>query len=381
MSMQLKLRRFMLVCGIAALATAGLSIPSARAQDRLVIGAVMDLSGPVATLAQYAKRGVDIALAEVNAAGGVNGKPVELVSLNSESKPDLASSLGLRLAAREDVNVIIGGNFGSTALAVSAVAARQRVPLITPTGLINDEQRNNRYAFFCLVDFSDFSDSILAYAKQKGYKRIGMLRLEREYGELGSKFIRQFAPKHGVEIVAEERGADGDRDFTAQLTKIREANPDFLIVWFANPGGSLVLKNARQLGIRTPMVAPISMDSNATVKVAGSAAEGLVLAAQIAGDDALSRQKTFTAAYAKAYPDTPQPNSLEAVGYDLIKMAVAAAKSIQPPYTREKMRDALGSLSYEGAGTVVRYSATKNDPSPETIVLTQIKDGKFLLAK
>jgi branched-chain amino acid transport system substrate-binding protein len=381
MSTQLKLRRFVLACGLAAFAAASLSIPPAHAQDRLVIGSVMDLTGPVATLAQYAKRGVDIALAEVNAAGGVNGKPVELVSLNSESKPDLASSLGLRLAAREDVNVMIGGNFGSTALALSAVAARQKVPLISPTGLVNDEQRNNRYAFFGLVDFSDFSDAMLAYAKKKGYKRIAMLRLEREYGELGSKFIRHFAPKHGVEIVAEERGADGDRDFTAQLTKIREANPDFLVVWFANPGGSLVLKNARQLGIRTPMVAPISMDSVATVKVAGSAAEGLVLAAQIAGDDVQERQKTFAAAYAKAYPDTPQPNSLEGVGYDLVKIAVAAAKSIQPPYTREKMRDALASLKYDGAGTVVRYSDKKNDPSPETIVLTQIKDGKFVIAK
>lgn len=381
MSKQFRLRRFLLACGIAALATAGLSVQSAQAQDKLIIGSVMDLTGPVATLAQYAKRGVDIAIAEVNAAGGVNGKPVELVSLNSESKPDLASSLGLRIAARDDVSVMIGGNFGSTGLALSAVAARQKIPLISPTGLVNDEQRNNKYAFFGLVDFSDFSDAMLAYAQKKGYKRIAMLRLEREYGELGSKFIRQFAPKYGVEIVAEERGADGDRDFTAQLTKLRDSNPDFLVVWFANPGGSLVLKNARQLGIRTPMVAPISMDSIATVKVAGSAAEGLVLAAQIAGDEVVDRQKAFATAYAKAYPDTPQPNSLEGVGYDLVKMAVAAAKSMQPPYTREKMRDALAQLKYDGAGTVVRYSDKKNDPSSETIVLTQIKDGKFVLAK
>ena len=126
MSTQHKLRRFVLACGLAAFATAALSSQSAQSQDRLVIGSVMDLTGPVATLAQYAKRGVDIAIAEVNAAGGVNGKPVELASLNSESKPDLASSLGLRLAAREDVNVLIGGNFGSTALAVSAVASRQK---------------------------------------------------------------------------------------------------------------------------------------------------------------------------------------------------------------------------------------------------------------
>src|SRR4051812_35618898 len=96
-----ELRSFVSACGLAMFATVALTLQTARAQDKLIIGGVMDLSGPVATLGQYAKRGIDIGLGEINAAGGVNGKPVELVLLNSESKPDLASSLGLRLAARE----------------------------------------------------------------------------------------------------------------------------------------------------------------------------------------------------------------------------------------------------------------------------------------
>jgi branched-chain amino acid transport system substrate-binding protein len=381
MSTQHTLRRSVLACGLAALATAAVSIQPAHSQDKLVIGSVMDLTGPVATLAQYTKRGVDIALTEVNAAGGVNGHPVELVSLNSESKPDLAASLALRIAGRDDVNVMIGGNFGSTMLSIGSIAQKQKIPHVTSTGLVDDGQRAWRYSFYTLVDFADAAKAMLAYAKKHGYKRIGIMRLEREYGELGSRNIHKFAPEYGVEVVAEERGADGDRDFTAQLTKIRDAKPDFVVVWFANPGGSLVLKNARQIGLKVPMAGPISMDSVATVNVAGPAAEGFVLAAQIAGGEALDRQKTFISAYAKAYPDTPQPNSLEAVGYDLIKIIVAAAKSVQPPYTREKLRDALGKLQYEGAGTIVRYSDKKNDPSPETIVLTQIVGGKFVLAK
>jgi ABC-type branched-subunit amino acid transport system substrate-binding protein len=171
-------------------------------------------------------------------------------------------------------------------------------------------------------------------------------------------------------------------------------------VWFANPGGSLVLKNARQLNLKVPMAGPVSMDSAATVNIAGPAADGFVLAAQIAGGESLDRQKAFTAAYAKAYPETPSPNSLEAVGYDLIKIIAAAVKTIEPPYgydlikiiaaavktieppyTREKIRDALARLNYEGAGTIVHYSDTKNDPTPDTIVLTQITGGKFLLAR
>ncbi len=211
----------------------------------------------------------------MNAAGGVNGKPVELISLNSESKPDLAASLALRIAGRDDVNVMIGGNFGSTMLSIGSIAQRQRIPHVTSTGLVDDGQRAWKYTFFTLVDFVDAAKAMLAYAKKKGYRRIGIMRLEREYGELGSKNIRKYAPEYGLEVVAEERGADGDRDFTAQLTKIREANPDFVVVWFANPGGSLVLKNARQLNLRVPMVGPVSMDSVATANIAGPAARRL----------------------------------------------------------------------------------------------------------
>jgi branched-chain amino acid transport system substrate-binding protein len=371
------------LCSLAAAAVIGAAslVSPAKAADPIVIGSVLDLSGPVATLGQYAKRGVDIAIAEVNKAGGVKGRPIELVSLNSESKPDLAASLGLRLAARNDVVAMVGGSFGATQLSLSSIAQKQQIPMVTPTGIVTNEQRTMKYAFFTLVDFLDASRMMLQFAKAKNYKRLGLLRLEREYGELGSKYLHQLAAQYGVDIVAEERGADADRDFTAQLTKIRDAKPDFLIIWFANPGGSLVLKNIHQLGIKLPMIAPVSMDSSATVKLAGPAAEGLIITSQIAGNEPLPRQKAFKDAYEKMYPDQPQPNTFEAVGYDLIKILVSALQKTDEPYTREKIQNSLNGLSYDGAGTVVRYSSAKHDPVAEGIVLTKIVDGKFVLAK
>jgi len=366
---------------LAAVAAGSIWVTPVRAADPIVIGSVLDLTGPVATLGEYAKRGVDIAIKEINDAGGVKGRPLELVSLNSESRPDLTSSLGIRLAGRNDVLAVIGGSFGATQLALSAVAAKQKIPMVTPTGIVNEDQRTAPYTFFTLVNFDDAAKMMLDYAKRHNLKRLGLLRLEREYGELGSKYLHQFASKYGVEIVAEERASDGDRDFTSQLTKIRGANPDFMVVWFANPGGSLVLKNMHQLGIKLPTLAPVSMDSAATVKLAGSAAEGLILTSQLAGSEALPRQKKFADAYAKAYPKTPNPNTFEAIGYDLVKMLVLAMEKSAEPYTREKIRNALNTLSYEGAGTIVKYSDAKHDPISDTIVLTTIKNGKFILAK
>src|ERR1700753_4069829 len=186
------LRRFVFACCLSLFATFLFSVQPARSQDKIVIGSVMDLTGPVSTLAQYTKRGVDIALAEVNAAGGINGKPVELVSLNSESKPDLAASLALRIAGRDDVNVMIGGNFGSTMQSIGSIEQRQHIPHVTSTGWVDDSQRTWKYSFFNLVDFSEAAKAMLAYAQKKGYKRIGIMRLEREYGELGLKYVHKF---------------------------------------------------------------------------------------------------------------------------------------------------------------------------------------------
>lgn len=366
---------------IAAASVASLPLIPAKAAEPIVIGSVLDLTGPVGPLGEYAKRGIDIALAEVNAAGGVKGRPLKIESLNSESRPDLASSLGIRLAGQSNVVAMIGGSFGAAQLALSAVADKQQIPLVTPTGVVNQSQRNAKYTFFTLVSFDDAAKMMLDYAKRHNLKKLGLIRLEREYGELGSKFLNEFAPQYGVQVVAEERGADGDRDFTAQLTKIRGANPDFMIVWFANPGGSLVLKNMRQLAMKLPMLAPISMDSAATVKLAGSAAEGLILTSQIAGSEVLPRQKKFADAYAKAYAATPNPNTFEAIGYDLVKIVVAALEKSGEPYTREKIRAALNTLNYEGAGTIVKYTSEKHDPITDTIVLTKISNGKFVLAK
>lgn len=368
---------------IAFVAAAAAAIaPQAHAQSStpIKIGAILDQSGPVAPLGQFTRIGIDMALKEVNAAGGVRGRPIQLEVLNAESKPDLAASLAIRLSGDADVMAIIGGNFASSSNSIGATVEKQAIPYITPTALLNDAQAKWKYTFFTLAEFSDMAKQILVYAQKKGYKKAGLIRVEREYGEQGSKFLHQFAAQYGVTLVAEERGADGDRDFSAQLTKIRQANPDFVVVWFANPGGSLVLKNARQLGMTQPMMAPISMDGSVTIKLGGPAAEGVVITSQIAGSEPLPRQKAFIDAYAKAHPDAPAPNSFEAVGYDLVKMTVEALKKVDPPYTRAKVRDAIAALDYQGAGTVVKYK-NRNAPSEETLVMIQASKGHFVIAK
>jgi branched-chain amino acid transport system substrate-binding protein len=360
---------------LAVVASAGV----ARAQEPIRVGVIFSLSGPVAPLGQFGKAGVDVAMDEVNAAGGVNGHPLELIVLNDESKPAQAVNLALRLINRDNVVAIIGGSFGSTAQALGASAEKEKVPLLTPTGLIFDEQRQWKHTFFMLPNFNEVAKAMLGWAQKKGHKRIGLLRLSREYGQLGSKNLHDNAARYGVQIVAEEQGTDDGRDFTPQLSRLRDAKPDALVAWFANPAGATVIKNVRQLGMTVPVIGPLSMANRALVKAGGTDVEGAVLEAHIAGGEPAPRSKAFVTAYVKKFNE--EPGTLEAVGYDLVKVMAAALAKTSPPYTRDKVRDALATLKYTGAGTVLGYGPGNNEPSPETILLVEVKNGQFVPAR
>lgn len=351
---------------------------SGEASDEPIkVGVVLSLSGPLAPLGEDARQGVQVALDEINQAGGIKGRPLELDVLDDQSQPDVASSLGQRLMAQEDVPALLGGSFGTTANALGALAQREEVPFITPTIWTLEEQREWNYVYFTLVNFEHVSDALLDCAESKGYKGIGLLRLSREYGQVGSQQLNELAPDHGIEIVAEEQGTDEDTDFTSQLTKLRSANPDALIVWFANPAGALILQNMRQLGLDLPVLAPLSMATSALFD-AGEAAEGVIVQAQLAAGEPLPRQTEFVEGYQDRFGE--EPETFHAVGYDTVKILAAALEDVEDPNDRQQVQEALQQLSYEGAGTVAQYGPNSNEPAPEAIVLTEVRNGEFVQA-
>lgn len=356
-------------------ATAG---PDQASGEPIKIGAVLSLSGPVAPLGEDGERGIQMAVEEINANGGIDGRPLDVEVLDDQSQQDTASSAGQRLISQSGVTALLGGSFGSTANALGALAEREQVPLITPTGIVVDEQREWGYSFFTLANFEHVSDALLGHAEQQGYERIGLLRLSREYGEIGSRFVNQLAPDHGVEIVAEEQGADGDSDFTSQLTNIRSADPDALIVWFANPAGATILQNMQQLGMDLPVLAPLSMANQPLIDIAGEAAEGVVVQAQLAPAEPLPRQEDFVSNFEEQSGELPE--TFNAVGYDLVQILAEALRNVEDPSDREQVRDALEEVSYEGAGTIVEYGPDSHEPPAEAIVLTEVVDGRFVQA-
>ena len=363
---------------VAVLLTGG----PAMAAHTYVVGVVLSLSGPVAANGVPTRDGILLAAEEVNAAGGVNGHRVEFAFEDDQSKADQAVILATKLINQTRVPILIGGSFGSTANAMAAIVDRQKVPFLTPTAWIKEELRLQPYTFYFLPDFFSVVDRMLELmTKDLGVKRVGLLRLSREYGQLGSDGFQKYKGKYGVEIVREERGADGDTDFTPQLTNIRAAKPDVLVSWFANPAGAISIKNARQLGLTVPILGPVSMANQPTITVGGPAAEGAILQSLIAPADPLPRQRHFVELYQSKRGKSPEV--FEAIGYDLGRAAIRALAEggggDRPDPTR--LREAVEKLQLDGAGAVIKFSAKSHEPDPASIVFVKVQQGKFVRAQ
>ncbi|TAK82062.1 MAG: hypothetical protein EPO20_23595 [Betaproteobacteria bacterium] len=368
---------------IAVLAAGLFVVPgAAQAQGKppYVLGAVLSLSGPVAPNGVPTKDGIEVAVAEINARGGVNGRQLQVLIEDDQSKPDQAVILASKLITENGVHMILGASFGSTANALAAVVEKHRVVQLSPTAWTKQDLRLLPYTFYFLADFESVVDRMLAYmTKDLHVKRVGMLRLSREYGQIGSESFQKLKGKYGVEIAREERGNDGDTDFTPQLTNIRAANPQVLVSWFANPAGAISVKNARLLGINVPIIGPVSMATKPMITTAGPAAKGVILQSFIAADDPLPRQKHFVELFRSKRNKLPEV--FESVGYDMVSVAATALAKAGNDADSDKLRQALETVRYDGAAAILRYSKSVHEPDPSSIVFVKVENGKFVRAQ
>lgn len=363
----------------AVLACAPL-VAQGQAKPPYVLGAVLSLSGPVAPNGVPTKDGIEVAVEEINARGGINGRPLRVVFEDDQSKPDQAVILANKLINQDRVHLLLGASFGSTANAIASVVEKQNTIQLSPTAWTKPEFRILPNTFYFLADFESVVDRMLQFmTKDLNVKRVGILRLSREYGQIGSESFQKLKGKYGVEIVREERGNDGDTDFTPQLTNIRAANPEVLVSWFANPAGAISVKNARQLGMKMPIIGPVSMATRPMITVGGPAAEGAIIQSFIAPDDPLPRQKHFVELFRGKKGKLPEV--FESVGYDMVNVAsMALGKVSGERPDPAKLREALESTRYEGAATILRYSKSVHEPDPSSIVFVKVQKGKFVQA-
>jgi branched-chain amino acid transport system substrate-binding protein len=366
------LRRFILTAFGAGMFAAG-----AIAQDTIKIGEIASITGKEASLGQSSHNGTLLAIEHLNAAGGVLGRKLELITEDTQSKAGETGTAVRKLISRDKVVAVLGEVASSRSLEAAPICQNAKVPMVSPASTAPAVTATGDYIFrTCFID--PFQGPVMAkFAKETlKAKRLALMVSSTSAYSVGlAKYFKEAFIAGGGEIVAEQKYSEGEKDFNAQLTAIKAANPDAIF----NPGyyneGALIVRQARDLGIGVTLFGADSWEAEALIQLGGKAIEGAYLCSHYSPDDPSPRVRDFVAAYRKKFGTGFAPDSNASLAYDSALVLADAIKRAGST-DRAKIRDALAATKNFPAVTGTITINEKRDASKNAVIV-QVKDGRF----
>ena len=358
-----------------------------KQQDTIKVGLIVELTGDMPGVGASSKNAAQLAVNEQNSAGGISigGKPyqIELVVEDNASKAEQSVAAVNKLITQDNVLAIVGPNASLGAIPAAEIAEYNKTLLITPwstnpkTTLDTTTGKPKDYVFrACYTD--PFEGRVLArfvLDKLKAKKVAVLYDVASEAPKSQADLFRLTFEELGGKTVAFETYTTGDRDFSAQLTKIKSANPDviFLPAYYNDVG--LIAQQAHRAGITQPLVGSDAWSSPELIKLSNGTVEGDYFANHYASDIATPTAKKFIDAYAKQYGNIP--DDVAALTYDSMGLLFEAIKK-SPTLDRKVVRDSLATLvNYPGVTGDIKFTAGSGDPVKSAVIM-QIKGDKFV---
>lgn len=344
------------------------------------IGADLELTGDVAAFGSSALSGAKLAVKEINDAGGVLGKKIELVEADNAGKADEATRAAQKLISDKVVAIVGSATSGNT-LAASSVATEKKVPIITPSGtalkVTVDERTGkvNDWVFrTCFID--PFQGTVMGnFASDDLKVKTAAVYIDTssDYSKGLAKSFKEQFEKNGGKVVAEESYQQKDTDFKAVLTRIKDKKPDVVYIPGYYSEVAKIVKQAREMGITVPLLGGDGWDSPEMPKIAGKEAlANTFFSNHYAADDKTPEVQKFVDTYKKEN-SSKVPDGFAILGYDSVKLIVEAIKranSADPA----KIKDELAKTKdYKAASGVITYD-DKHNPVKSAVVI-EFKDG------
>jgi branched-chain amino acid transport system substrate-binding protein len=370
--------RWTVVLGLAAamVVASGCKRPQEET-SKILIGHVASKTGDTATFGTSADKGIKLAMEEINKAGPVLGKPVDVLTEDDRSLPDEAKTACEKLITRDHVCAMLGEIASSRSIAMAPVCQDAKIPMLSPGSTNPKVTQAGDYIFrACFIDqFQGAAMAKFVVSSLKVKKYAVLYAANSDYSVGLRDFFNQAAKKLGAESTVEVSYSEkSDVDFSSQLTKIRDTNPGAIIVTGYYTEAGQIAKQARQLGIKVPLVGGDGWDSDQLLKIGGEALNGCYFANHYAPDEDRPAVKDFVAAY-KAKYNNEVPDAMAILGYDAMKLMVDAIKragSTEGP----KIRDALAATKdFPGAAGSITIDQDRNAKKP--IVIVGIDNGKL----
>lgn len=343
------------------------------------IGAVFGTSGGVAAYGQSQKTAVELAVAELNAAGGIGGATVEVIFEDSAGNKDQAINSVRKLIDKDEVVAIMGPTLSAEMFAAGPVANQANVPILGVSNTAAGITDIGNYVFRNSLPESGVLPTTVKRAVEKfKLKKVALIYdAKDDFSVSGAKTFEAELKKNSVEIVEKLTYQTKDTDFNAQLTKIVAAKPEALVVSGLYQEAALILQQARQLGLKVPVIGGNGFNSPQLVAIAKDAAEGVVVGSPWYTGAASEKAKKFVQAYNAKY--SKNPDQFAAQAYDGFFLIVEAIKKAGAP-NREKIRDALAGIKdFEGVTGKFAFDDKRN-PVMTPYVLT-IEKGQYVELK
>ncbi len=351
----------------------------ARQTETIKIGEYASLTGKEATYGQASHKGTLLAVEEINAAGGVLGRKLELITEDDQSKSGEAATIVKKLISRDKVLAIVGEVASSRSLEAAPICQHAKVPMITPSSTAPEVTAQGDYIFrVCFID--PFQGTVMAKFTKDTLKlrKVALLTSVSSAYSVGlAKYFKERFTADGGAIALEQRYAEGDKDFRAQLTAIKAANVEGIFIPGYYSEAALICRQARELGLTFPIFGGDGWESPELVEIGGKAVEGTHFVTHYSPENQDPAVVAFNERFRKRWNNVS--DTLTGLGYDAVMMLADAMKRANST-DRSKVRDALAATkNFQGVTGLITLDAQRN-PTKSAVVL-QVKNGKFVFVE
>jgi branched-chain amino acid transport system substrate-binding protein len=387
--------------GLALVVVGTLLFSCAKKEDVVILGEFGSLTGGTATFGKSTQKGIEMALEEVNKAGGIQGKPVRIVVEDDQSKPEEAATAVKKLVNQDKVLVVLGEVASSRSLAGAPICQEAKVPMITPASTNPKVTQVGDFIFrVCFID--PFQGEVMAKFARNTLKvsKAAILKdIKNDYSVGLAQFFTETFKNLGGAVISEESYSEGDIEFRAQLTALKAKKPEVIFIpgYYTEVG--LIARQARDLGITVPLIGGDGWDSPRLIEIGGKALENTYYSNHYTPDDPRPEVQKFLADFKAKYNEIP--DAMAPLGYDAARIAFDAIKrsgildeknikdsyrqntqakslmeAINTPGNRERIRDALAQTKdFPGVTGLITIDENRN--AKKSAVVLKIEDGKL----
>jgi len=347
----------------------------AQSKEPILIGVTGPLTGQYAQYGAQWKKGFDVALDEINAAGGVNGRPLAYVFEDSQSDPRQTVTIARKYVADERIMVEVGDFSSAASMAAS--------PIYQAAGLVQfgfsnshpDFTKGGDFVWSNAVNQKDEMPLLADFVRDLGLKKVAILHLNSDWGRTAKDLLVAAIKERGGEVVGSEGYLADEKDFRSAIVRLRSANPDSIALISYYPDGAQLARQIRQAGITQPIIAGGSIYSPKFLELGGSEVNGVLTTVPFFPDDPRPLVQAFVKKFVAKFGD--QPGAYEGRAYDTFILLAAVMK--QFGIERKAIKEGLGKIKDVPSvvyGKVTFDTETRRVANP-FVSRIEVKNGKW----